>query len=251
CTPETIQQWFTRPTLAGAFTPTIKIRPTLDRSQEITSGAYQPTEQMREHVQLSHSGCVFPFCTRPAHVCDVDHTIPWKENAGGGATCTCNLVPACRAHHRLKTHGDNAPTGTGEHNTWTYTNLGNNEYYWKGPRGWAFIRTPDGTFDASLELHGGAPPHPAQFPTSQQKTVAVLGDDDQRDATETLITRLLTIASLTRGVHTTDYSPLWAVPTAEPSSEPPPDLANQWDDEGNYIGPTTFLMIQAPFPLTA
>src|SRR5699024_10683709 len=128
-------------------------------------------------------------------------------------------------------------------------------YYWKGLRGWAFIRTPSGTFDASLELHGGAPPHPARIPTAQQKTVAALGDDDQRDATEPLITRLLSKASLTRGVHTTDYSPLWAVPTTVPSSElssePPPDLANQWDHHGNYIGPTTFLMIQAPFPLTA
>src|SRR5699024_11789463 len=65
-------------------------------------------------------------------VCSSDLTIPWKPDGTGGATCTCNLAPLCRTHHRLKTHGDNAPTANGEHTIWSYTSLGGGEYHWKG-----------------------------------------------------------------------------------------------------------------------
>ena len=53
-----------------------------------------------------------PACTwtapRPSRTaCDCDHII---EPERGGTTCSCNLAPLCRGHHRLKTHGG-----------WTYT----------------------------------------------------------------------------------------------------------------------------------
>src|SRR5699024_4272993 len=173
CTPETIREWFTRPTMAGAFAPTITVR--------------------------------------PAHGCDADHTIPWKPDGTGGATCTCNLAPLCRTHHRLKTHGDNAPTANGEHTIWSYTSLGGGEYHWKGPRGAQFIRSNTGTYDVSSELRGGAPAHPSADLTDSQKRAVTLGDDDVHEATDKLIDTLLTKSSITRGMHNTDLSPMWSV----------------------------------------
>ena len=255
CTPETIREWFTRTTLAGAFMPRISVRPVLDRNEVISSGAYRPSERSHELVQLAHESCVFPFCTRPSHICDADHTIPWKEDGSGGATCTCNLAPLCRTHHRLKTHGDNAPSTDGEHNTWAYTHLGGEEYYWNGPREWRFIRNELGTFDASSGLRGGAPPHPSLTTTPEQRLAATLGDDLRRDAGERLIGRLLTKASLTRGMHATALSPRWVIPpheaTIDPTLEPLADPPDEWDDSGDYVGPNTFFLIEANFPVAA
>jgi hypothetical protein len=44
---------------------------------------------------------VFPGCTVPARRCDLDHRVPYPV----GSTCACNLQPACRTHHRLRTTG--------------------------------------------------------------------------------------------------------------------------------------------------
>lgn len=75
-------------------------------------------------VRTAEGHCVFPGCTTPARRCDLDHRQPFPE----GATCTCNLQPLCRGHHRLKTTGhltvrlvqpgedDDVPPGTLE---WT------------------------------------------------------------------------------------------------------------------------------------
>jgi hypothetical protein len=75
-------------------------------------------------VRTAEGVCVFPGCSTPARRCDLDHRKPFPD----GATCTCNLQPLCRGHHRLKTTGHlrvrlvqpgedgNAPPGTLE---WT------------------------------------------------------------------------------------------------------------------------------------
>lgn len=238
CTPETIREWFTRPTLAGSFTPTINVRPTLYRDEEISGDGYQPSERAKEQVHVSHDGCAFPFCIRPAHACDADHTIPWKPDGTGGATCTCNLAPLCRTHHRLKTHGDNAPTANGEHTTWSYTSLGGGEYHWKGPRGAQFIRSNTGTYDVSSELRGGAPAHPSADLTASQKRAVTLGDDDVHEATDNLIDTLLTKASITRGMHNTDLSPMWSVTPQKASNEPPED----WDFDDEFPGGNIWFM---------
>lgn len=252
CTPETIREWFTRPTLAGAHLPDVSIRPTLDRSEEINSGSYQVTERSKDHVALSHAGCIFPFCTRPAHVCDADHTIPWKSDGQGGATCTCNLAPLCRTHHRIKTHGDNAPTENGEHNVWSYTHLGGREYFWKGPRNWAFIRTRDGTFEAAADPTGAAPAHPGA-PVAQDAHRATFGDDGDRAATEDLVGRLLHRSAFTRRSGALEMFPLWATPNGSkpPTLHPEPDYCDppeQWNEDGEYAGPNMFLLIPTAMP---
>ena len=53
--------------------------------------------------------CQVPGCTKPAHLCDIDHRIPHHD---GGPTTGWNLGPYDRRHHRLKGFGliDTGPT---------------------------------------------------------------------------------------------------------------------------------------------
>ena len=80
--------------------------------------------------------CVFPWCTRPAEACDLDHVIPYSE---GGTTGSDNLAPLCRRHHRLKTH----------HSGWGYTVLEPGSYLWSSPHGYQFLRDHRGTTDVT------------------------------------------------------------------------------------------------------
>ena len=68
---------------------------------------YKPTAEVRRFVQARDRICVFLGCTRPARLCDLDHSDPFnlKHPARGGATVPENLAPACRHHHRMKTEG--------------------------------------------------------------------------------------------------------------------------------------------------
>jgi hypothetical protein len=61
-------------------------------------------------VEATEPVCVFPGCRQPARRCDLDHRIPYHPDdptgqQGGGRTCSCNLAPLCRTHHRQKTAG--------------------------------------------------------------------------------------------------------------------------------------------------
>ncbi|MCD5352405.1 HNH endonuclease signature motif containing protein [Kineosporia mesophila] len=67
-----------------------------------TSRRYKPRQSVIDQVVGRFQTCVHPGCGRDAAQCDVDHAIPFAK---GGKSCPCNLVPLCRAHHRLKTHG--------------------------------------------------------------------------------------------------------------------------------------------------
>lgn len=61
--------------------------------------AYRPPAAMAHMVRALQPTCRFPGCTRPSKLCDLDHRIPHEQ---GGATCSCNLQPLCRRHHRTK-----------------------------------------------------------------------------------------------------------------------------------------------------
>jgi hypothetical protein len=78
---------------------------------------YQPGRKLRHLVNVRQRTCANPVCSRPAELCDLDHTIPWDQE---GSTCECNLAPVCRRHHRCKQapkwHLDQPEPG---HLTWT------------------------------------------------------------------------------------------------------------------------------------
>lgn len=239
----TVRNWFTRSSQANGYVPQIFVRPVINLNAEAHTGAYEPTEGMREQVHLTTDECIFPFCTRSAHRCDVDHTTPWREDGSGGATCTCNLAPLCRTHHRVKTHGDNASDSEGQHSRWSYVHLGAQEYFWSGPRGTNFIRTPHGTYDANATQNNGAPPHPGS--AGAPLPPVDLGEGPAWEDHERVITKLLDKASLTRGAHKHNYAPLWATPPTPRSDDPP----EQYLLDGEIPNPIMF-HIPAPEPGT-
>ena len=104
----------------------VSIRPVLDLAEHLEVPGYTPSARLREQVVLTHPTCVFPHCTRPARGCDLDHVIPWDQ---GGPTCSCNLVPECRFHHRLKTHGG-----------WRLHRAGARLFVWTSPHGRTYTR---------------------------------------------------------------------------------------------------------------
>jgi hypothetical protein len=66
---------------------------------QASSRRYKPTATQRRLIQAMHRACSQPGCSRPATLCDLDHTV---EHRLGGPSCACNLAPLCRRHHRAK-----------------------------------------------------------------------------------------------------------------------------------------------------
>ena len=122
----------------------------LDLDEHIDVEAYEIRGRLKEQTILTHPTCVFPWCTRPAralepdeHDADCDHRVPYARVKH---SCSCNLAPLCRRHHRAKTHGG-----------WTYTALERGSYVWTSPHGYQYLRDHRGTLDVSRDRH----PHPS------------------------------------------------------------------------------------------
>lgn len=178
-TPGTVRDWFLRPTaLAG---PKLTIRPVIDLAEHQHVEAYEVPERLKEQMALTTGGCVFPWCHRPARATDCDHTIPWKEDGTGGPTCTCNLAPLCRRHHRAKTHADNHVGNA--YTWWNYESLGEGKYLWKGPKGSVLLRTNAGTYDVTPGHVSSGPRVPGQElpPLTTREALVSLRDDEVED----------------------------------------------------------------------
>ncbi|PID53251.1 MAG: hypothetical protein CSA58_07930 [Micrococcales bacterium] len=93
-TTSQIRDWLSRPDAR------VSVRPVVHTGTELSTDAYTPTEALAEQTRAKHPVCVFPFCTRPATSCDLDHRTPYPA----GATTSSNLYPLCRRHHVVKTH---------------------------------------------------------------------------------------------------------------------------------------------------
>jgi hypothetical protein len=145
-TAEQIRTWCANPDAR------VTVKPVIDLADHISTEAYEVPDRIAEHIALRDVACVFPWCTRPArrlrpdqHGCDCDHVVP---HARGGVTCTCQLAPLCRRHHRLKTHG-----------SWTYTTLEPGTYLWRSPHRYHYLRDHTGTLDVSHD-RGRQPTRP-------------------------------------------------------------------------------------------
>ncbi len=118
----------------------VTVKPVIDLNTQLTAPAYEVPDRIREQVLLRDTTCVFPFCTRPARRCDVDHVIDYDHDAEAegrpqpGPTLTPNLGALCRFHHRLKTH-----------TAWHYDVIGPGEFVWTSPHGHRYRRDPSGT----------------------------------------------------------------------------------------------------------
>jgi hypothetical protein len=71
-------------------------------------GRYAP-DILTKALEFRDGVCQAPGCTRPAHLCDIDHRIPHEL---GGPTTGWNLGPYCRRNHIQKGFGliDTGPT---------------------------------------------------------------------------------------------------------------------------------------------
>lgn len=122
----------------------VVVKPVIDLAEHVRVDAYEVPERLRERVALRDGSCVFPWCGRPArtlapdqHDCDCDHIRPWRDDGGGGPTCSCNLAALCRRHHRAKTHAG-----------WRYEALVPGTYLWTSPHGYRYLRDHTGTTPA-------------------------------------------------------------------------------------------------------
>jgi hypothetical protein len=129
----------------------VVVKPVVDLADHVHVGAYEVPDRIAEAVALRDHTCVFPWCTRPARrchpddqPCDCDHVVP---HGRAGPTCSCNIAPLCRRHHRIKTH-----------TAWTYTVLEPGSYLWSSPHGYQFLRDHTGTLDVSRDRRSPAPP---------------------------------------------------------------------------------------------
>ena len=103
----------------------------IDLDQHASGTRYETPALLREHLSLRDDGCVFPWCTKKASVCDCDHITPYDAD---GPTCDCNLALLCRTHHRLKTH-----------TRWRYDHHGHGVHIWRSPHGLLYHRDPSAT----------------------------------------------------------------------------------------------------------
>ena len=129
-----LAEWCTNPATQ------LDVRPVIDLTEHVHVESYEVPDRLAERVRLRDVTCVYPFCTRPARRCDCDHVVPDSQ---GGPTCTCNIAPLCRGHHRLKTHS-----------AWTYTVLEPGTYLWSSPHGYQFLRDHHGTLDVTPDRRG-------------------------------------------------------------------------------------------------
>jgi len=129
-----VQSW------CGDSRTKVTIKPVIDLNAELAAPGYAIPDRIREQVMLRDRTCVFPWCTRPARGCDVDHVVEYDHQAEPegrsqpGPTSTRNLACLCRFHHRLKTHS-----------AWRYRVTGPGAYEWTSPHGHHYRRDHTGT----------------------------------------------------------------------------------------------------------
>lgn len=125
---------------------------------------YRPPAELARWVKTRDRTCRAPGCTRPAHRCEIDHTVDWQY---GGTTDHQNLASLCRKHHMLK------------HRTkWKIHNLGDGTLHWQSPSGRVIQTRPD-EYEIPHTLHR---PTPARIGTiSLAQTCKVSANTDEAE----------------------------------------------------------------------
>ncbi|WP_166390468.1 HNH endonuclease signature motif containing protein [Nocardioides ochotonae] len=104
----------------------VVIKPVIDLEAHHHTDAYAIPDRLVDQTRLVQPMCAFPWCERPARRCDTDHVV---AHGTDGPTCSCNLAPLCRRHHRAKTH-----------TAWTYDKTDAATYLWRSPHGLHLVK---------------------------------------------------------------------------------------------------------------
>lgn len=88
---------------SGSIWTRVVTDPLTGRAIEATAGTYRVPKAMAEQVNARDGTCRAPGCEIPADRGDLDHSIEWEPDGGGGPTSEPNLVALHRGHHNLKT----------------------------------------------------------------------------------------------------------------------------------------------------
>jgi len=114
----------------------VVVRPVLDLAAQLSASGYAVPDRLREQVVQRDRTCLFPWCSRPARTCQVDHVVPYDHSdpESGGRTESGNLAALCTHHHRLKTHGG-----------WSYVMPEPGVAFWRSPLGHHYLRDHTGT----------------------------------------------------------------------------------------------------------
>ena len=142
----------------------VTIKPVIDLNASLTAQGYKVPADIREQIQLRDRTCVFPGCARPARRCDVDHIVPWDDDAEAegrpqpGPTATWNLACLCRFHHRLKTHSP-----------WRYEMTAPGTFEWTSPHGHRYRRDHTGTTDLDPLVPDETPAQPPGIPRPRRR----------------------------------------------------------------------------------
>jgi hypothetical protein len=124
----------------------IVVKPVIDLHDQIAVDAYEIPDRIRERVLLRHTHCAFPWCNRPATTrTDLDHIMAYDDTGPPGQTSTDNLAPACRLHHRIKTHGG-----------WRCRRLPDGALDWTSPHGHHYHVDHTGTHPQPAPEHARA-----------------------------------------------------------------------------------------------
>jgi Domain of unknown function (DUF222) len=88
------------PELVAELAHSAKLVPLIHPGEAPPEPGYVPSKALADFVRCRDLTCRWPGCDRPAHDCDLDHTIP---HGAGGPTHASNLKCYCRTHHMVKT----------------------------------------------------------------------------------------------------------------------------------------------------
>jgi hypothetical protein len=196
---------------------------------------YRPAQSLTDLITATFSTCTFPQCGRPATHCDLDHLRPFSQN---GPTCICNLHPACRRHHQLKTTGQ-----------WQARPSRPHEPY---PAGTIIWTTPDGrSHPSTLSLPGQPSWSPTQptdpqalrqalkareTPTARENRTDTSGQPDQPESTPHHLTHEDTMPTKER---TRLRQERWQKDLQRrPSTSPRPNRRTQQENRTQHHDPT-------------
>jgi Domain of unknown function (DUF222) len=97
---EVIADGLIPPELVTELAKSARLVPLVHPADAASESGYVPSKALADFVRCRDLTCRWPGCDRPAHDCDLDHTIAYAE---GGPTHASNLKCYCRTHHLVKT----------------------------------------------------------------------------------------------------------------------------------------------------